>query len=257
MRNAPMAPQGRAEELTYGLRACLAVLETRPAEVSMVAFATTVRRELEGALRLAAARRLPCREVGERELVSMSGTKNHEGVCVLAAPRRWVKPSDLAETMMRERSVALALDRVRNPYNVGAILRTAAFFGVRSALFGAQARDPAIAVDAIRVAEGGVEHLRLCRTTDLAETLGRLRAARVQVIGADGGGSTPALGYGFARPTVVVMGNEREGMSERVRAQCDAIVSIRGTGAVESLNVAVAAGVLIAEATRGPTSQHS
>jgi tRNA G18 (ribose-2'-O)-methylase SpoU len=100
------------------------------------------------------------------------------------------------------------------------------------------------------VAEGGAEHLCLSRTTDLADTLRRLRARGVKVIGADGAAEASALGFAFSRPAVLVFGHEREGMGPRVRAQCDAVVAIRGTGAVESLNVAVAAGVMIAELTR-------
>jgi tRNA G18 (ribose-2'-O)-methylase SpoU len=72
------------------------------------------------------------------------------------------------------------------------------------------------------------------------------------VVGADGAADESALGFSFARPCLLVLGNEREGLSDRVRAQCDAIVAIRGSGAVESLNVSVAAGVLIAEMARAP-----
>jgi tRNA G18 (ribose-2'-O)-methylase SpoU len=104
----------------------------------------------------------------------------------------------------------------------------------------------------VRVAEGGVEHLQLARTTDLADTLGRLRARGVRVVGADGQATSAAAGFTYGRPAVLVLGNEREGLGERVRAQCDAVVAVRGAGRVESLNVAVAAGVLMAEMTRRP-----
>jgi tRNA G18 (ribose-2'-O)-methylase SpoU len=100
------------------------------------------------------------------------------------------------------------------------------------------------------VAEGGAEAITLSRTTDLADTLQRLRARGVQVVGADGAARTSALGFAFARPCVLVLGHEREGVSERVRAQCDALVAIPGSGSVESLNVAVAAGVLVSELVR-------
>jgi tRNA G18 (ribose-2'-O)-methylase SpoU len=71
----------------------------------------------------------------------------------------------------------------------------------------------------------------------------------VRVIGADGHATVDALTTPFGRPSILVLGNEREGLGPRIRAQCDAIVAIRGTGAVESLNVGVAAGVLIAHLT--------
>jgi tRNA G18 (ribose-2'-O)-methylase SpoU len=70
------------------------------------------------------------------------------------------------------------------------------------------------------------------------------------VFGADGHADANAIGFSFTRPAVLVLGHEREGLGERVRAQCEALVAIPGSGAVESLNVAVAAGVLIAELVR-------
>ena len=98
---------------------------------------------------------------------------------------------------------------------------------------------------AVRVSEGGAENVALARTTNLADTLARLRARGAKVVGTDGHAKTSALEHRFQRPAVLVMGNEREGLGDRIRAQCDAVVAIRGAGTVESLNVAVAAGVLI------------
>ena len=99
----------------------------------------------------------------------------------------------------------------------------------------------------------GVEHLALSRTTDLADTLGRLEARGVKVYGADADGEIDALRFAFPRPCVLVMGNEREGMKDRVRALCDGVVAIRGSGKVESLNVAAAAAVCLFEMVRQRT----
>jgi TrmH RNA methyltransferase len=250
-RPAPQEPT----EIVYGLRAGLAVLERRPDDITRIGFASAVRKDVAELLRWAAARRVPVSELPDGELARIAESTHHEGLCLATRPRRWLPPGDLADLLAREGGAAIALDRVRNPYNIGAILRSAAFFGVDAALLGAPAPHPALAPDAVRVAEGGAESLHLSRTTDLADTLGRLRARGVRVVGADGHAEASALGFPFTRPTVLVMGHEREGMSERVRAQCDAIVAIRGTGAVESLNVAVAAGVLIAELVRPSASR--
>jgi TrmH RNA methyltransferase len=227
-------------EIVYGLRAGLAVYAARKADVVRIGYARAVKGELEAAGRWAAAARVPCEELPDAELDRIAGSSHHEGLVVAARPRRWTKPSDLAELLVKSKGRAVALDRVRNPYNVGAVLRSAAFFGVDAALF---AQD--LAPMAVRVAEGGVERLALSRTTDLADTLARLRARGVRVVGADGAAEADALRYAFARPCVLVVGHEREGMAPRVRAQCDAIVAIRGSGAVESLNVAVATGILM------------
>ena len=233
-----------------GLRAGLAVFERRPDDVLRVLHTLELRREIAVLVQWAASRRLPCTEAPEAELDRFAQSTHHEGLCVVARPRPWATARALADALARTRGAAVALDRVRNPYNTGAILRSAAFFGLEGALLGAQAPHPALAPTAVRVAEGGVEHLLLARTTDLADTLARLRERGVQIVGADGQAATSAAGFAFARPVVLVLGHEREGLGDRVREQCDALVAVRGGGHVESLNVGVASGVLMAEMTR-------
>lgn len=242
---------GRAEtEILYGLRACLAVCATRPADVLRLAYSGEVEREVAEATRELTKRRVPCRALPPRELDRIAGSSHHEGLVVEARARRWASMNELADLLVKKRATAIALDRVRNPYNVGAILRSAAFFGIDAVLLGAPAPHPGLDPNAVRVAEGGAEHVVVSRTTDLADTLKRLRARGVRIFGADGHADRDALAEPFGRPAILVMGNEREGLGPRVRAECDAIVAIRGSGAVESLNVAVAAGVLIAHLAR-------
>ena len=246
------APQARGEEreLIHGFRAALAVLERRPEDVLELHYSPEAAPRLGEPLRWARGKGLPCREVAERELARRVETANHEGLCVVTRARRWLSPAELADQLIRSKGAAIALDRVRNPYNIGAILRSAAFFGIEGALLGAPAPHPALAPDAVRVAEGGAEHLLLSRTTDLADTLARLRSKGVAVIGAESDGKERLAGYRFRRPVVVVMGNEREGLGERIRAQCDELVVIQGGGAVGSLNVSIAASLMIAELVR-------
>jgi TrmH RNA methyltransferase len=256
---APTATSASGDELVYGLRAGIAVLTARPEDVRAVTCIEAARAEVLGAIEanaeglghLVRDRTFAVRP--EHELERLVSTRQHEGLVVRARARRWLAPAELGDILARNKGTAIALDRVRNPYNIGAVLRSAAFFGVDAALLGAPAPHPALAPDAVRVAEGGVEHLLVSRTTDLVDTLTRLRLRGVQIVGADGAAEASAFGFAFRRPTLLVMGNEREGLAARVRAQCDAIVKIPGTGAVESLNVAVATGVLIAEMHRGAT----
>jgi TrmH RNA methyltransferase len=251
-RHDPPPPR-EASDTIQGLRAGLAVFARRPDEVLRVAYTREVRQELGDLLRWCTTKRIPCQEMTDPELARIADGTHHEGLCVATRPRRWGSTSDLADVLARDTRdgrTAIALDRVRNPYNIGAILRSAAFFGVDAALLGTPAPHPGLAPTAVRVAEGGAEHVLLARTTDLADTLARLRARGIRVVGADGQATTSAVGFAFGRPAILVVGNEREGLGERVRAQCDALVAVRGAGSLESLNVAVAAGVLVAEMTR-------
>jgi TrmH RNA methyltransferase len=252
-RTGEFRAPGAQGETILGLRAGLAVFDRRKEEIVRVAYAGAVARDVEALARWAESRRLPCDEVPEHELHRIAGSDLHEGLCVLARERRWASSADLADLLVRTRGTAIALDRVRNPYNVGAILRSAAFFGVGAVLLGTPAPHPGLPPLAVRVAEGGAEHVVLARTTDLADTLSRLKTKGVRVVGTDGHAQDSVLGFAFRRPTILVLGNEREGLLDRVRAQCDAVVRIPGTGAVESLNVGVAAGVMMAELTRRKT----
>lgn len=248
---APQTPvPTRDGEIVFGLRAGLAVLAARRDDILRVAHDRDARSEIGELLRFCTSRSIACTELPDGELARIAETTHHEGLVVMTRPRKWISLAPLGDRLVSTRGVALALDRVRNPYNIGAILRTAAFLGIDAAILGAIAPHPALPPDAVRVSEGGAEHLPLARTTDLADTLARLRARGVRVYGADGRADTSAIGFRFERPSVIVVGHEREGISDRVRAQCDRLVAIPGTGAVESLNVAVASGLLMSEALR-------
>ncbi|HEY1955954.1 MAG TPA: RNA methyltransferase [Polyangiaceae bacterium] len=239
-----------SSDIVYGLRAGLAVFEARRGDIERVAFSREVSGEADALVKWANARGLPCKETREDELARIARSPHHEGLCVGTKPRRFLAAPDLSELLVRRKGFAIALDRVRNPYNVGAIVRTAAFFGVDAMILGAPAPHPALAPDAVRVAEGGAEHVALARTTDLAETLARLKSRGVAIVGADGQAKNDAATFRFARPLVLVVGHEREGLGARVREQCDALVAIGGEGTIESLNVAVATGVLVASVLR-------
>lgn len=237
-------------EILFGLRAGLAVCERRPEDVVRLGWSGEVERDVKDVVRALSKRKVDVRAMSAKELDRIAGNAHHEGLVLEVKPRRWASGQELADLLVKKKGTAIALDRVRNPFNIGAIIRSAAFFGVDALLLGAPAPHPGLDPAAVRVAEGGAEHLVVSRTTDLADTLGRLRSKGVRVFGADGAAESDAFDTKWGRPAMLVLGNEREGLGPRVRACCDSIVAIRGTGAVESLNVGVAAGVLIASLTR-------
>ncbi|HVZ34927.1 MAG TPA: RNA methyltransferase [Polyangiaceae bacterium] len=246
-------PDALGSELTEticGVHAGLAVFAQRPSDVRAIAFEGSVRSSLAELLRWASTHGVPASEESSEQLARRAETHQHEGLVLAVRPRTWLPPKELASFLTQRRGLAVALDRVRNPQNIGAILRSAAFFGADAVLLGAPAPHPGLAPFAVRVAEGGAEHLVFSRTTDLADTLGRLRAAGVYVIGADTHGAASKPDLRVAGASLLVLGHEREGLGGRIRAQCDVCLGISGSGAVESLNVAVAAGVLLSEVRR-------
>jgi TrmH RNA methyltransferase len=234
----------------YGLRSGLAVFQRRRSDIRRIAFQSSVRSEIQELLGWAAGANVPCREESDKELASRSQSSQHEGLVLDVKPRRWLPPKEVAAWLVATQGTAVALDRVRNPQNIGAIVRSAAFFGVGAAILGTPAPHPGLPPFALRVAEGGAEHMQFTRTTDLADTLSRLKASRICIIGADSHSAVDPVNLLPRFPAVLVLGNEREGLNPRIKAECDVLVGIAGSGAIESLNVGVAAGVLLAELWR-------
>jgi TrmH RNA methyltransferase len=246
--SAKPAPRSSdATETLHGMRAVRAVWVRRPGDIVRLGYAAEVAPQIADLLTWAGTREIAAKVLREPELQRVA--INHEGLIAEVRERKWLSVGEFADALVDHKGVALALDRVRNPYNVGAILRSASFFGVRAVLLGALAPHPALLGDAVRVAEGGAEDLQLCRTTDLAASLAKLRARGVHIVGAESDVETSALDYVFPRPVIVVVGHEREGLSERVRATCEKLVTLPGQpegSLVGSLNVAVTSGILCA-----------
>lgn len=236
----------------YGLSAALAVMARRPEQVLRIAHTQAARKALAPALREAARRRIAYREVGEEELSRIAGSVHHEGVCLLATEP---EPPDAAALARRapEAGLILALDRVKNPHNVGAILRSAAFFGAAGMVLACESsKRGGLPPAAVRVAEGGAEQVPVARVAELPSALRELSRAGFGVVGADAHAERTLSELRWPKRTVLVLGSEDLGLAQSVRAACDATVRIEGRGGVESLNVSVAAGVLLSsfEASR-------
>jgi RNA methyltransferase, TrmH family len=231
----------------YGIAAVLAVVARRPEQVLSIAHTPAARKLLASALREAARRRIAYREVNEEELTRIAGSLHHEGVCVLA---REPAAPDL-ETLARRtepRGLIVALDGVQNPHNIGAILRSAAFFGAAGLVLAGQrgARAEGLPPAALRVAEGGAEHVGVLRVSDLLATLQKLAQAGLSIVGADAHAERSLTDLRWPPRTVLVLGSEADGLAREIREMCHVTVRVMGRGALESLNVSVAAGVMLA-----------
>ncbi len=196
---------------------------------------------------LAQARKV-YRCVEPAELEKIAGTMHHGGIVAVIAAPEWRAPSkeEIANWARRAEPVVV-LDRIGNAHNLGAIVRTAAFFGVRQIVI---SEDPAAAVPgeaAYRIAEGGMSQVTIWRVKDVARFLKDLAAAGFETIGAATRGGRPDAKSGSGKRVVIVLGNEDHGMAERVAKACTRLVTIPGSGSVESLNVSVAAAVLLWE----------
>ena len=139
----------------------------------------------------------------------------------------------------------LALEDVGNPHNLGAIMRSCAHFGVK----GVVVQDAGVLESgaAIRTAEGGAEHVEPITGDSFIDTLTQFRQAGYAIVSTSSHNGTPLFKAQLPKKMVLVLGQERDGLSDAAISSSDLSVAIDGTGNVESLNVSVATGVLLAE----------
>jgi TrmH RNA methyltransferase len=242
------------EETYHGLRACAAIFARRPDDLVRVYLTAARKPRLAKLLSWCAEQRRGFQIVEEENLRRLTGSTHHEGVAVLAkAIRRWGLEDLLAEVLgQRADGPILYLDGVANPHNLGSILRTAAHFGV-AAIAGRTGELPPLSPAAVRVAEGAAEAVPVCDVADPPAALRRLAAAGFVIVAASSHRGESPERAALGGRCVLVLGSEGTGLSPAIERVATSHVRIPGTGMVESLNVAVAAGVLLAESWRQRT----
>lgn len=200
----------------------------------------------------------PYRLVSPEELAKVAGTVLHGGVVAAAIPR---PVPDLqfpeAERWARGGEPLLILDGVGNPHNLGAIARTLAFFGIKHLVISDHPEQAAPSDAAYRVAEGGLDLVDVHRLRHLPRNLKRLQQ-HYRVVGTALTDAAQPLDElnGDDRPLALVLGNEEHGLPPQTLAVCEAAVMLKGSGAIQSLNVSATAAILVYElARRRPAPQ--
>jgi 23S rRNA (guanosine2251-2'-O)-methyltransferase len=147
----------------------------------------------------------------------------------------------------------VVLDAIQDPFNFGAILRSADAFGVDGVFVGAR-QQAEVSSLVVRASSGAVNNVRLAQVDDLVDGIGRLKRQRVRVIGTSPTARRDISQVDLRGPTALILGNEAVGIRPEILDLCDERVSIRQRGTVASLNAAVAAGILLYEVSRQRTA---
>lgn len=238
-------------QVVYGLHAVRAILARHPDRVLEVRIAE--RRDdprAQAIEELARRQGRPVRRVEARTLRQMVGDAAHQGVAaeVLAMPP-WSEDDLLAALEQAADPLLLALDGVQDPHNLGACLRTADACGAL-AVIAPRDRAAQLTPAARKVAAGAAESTPFVSCTNLVRTLRLLKQGGLWIFGADAEGAQEAHEVDLTGGVVLVLGAEGGGLRQLTRQHCDFTVRLPRLGAVESLNVSVAAGMLLYEATR-------
>ena len=234
------------EDRICGANAVAALFARRPEAVRRL-FYTAAMKEIAGPLCAQMAKlRRPYRLLEPDEIARAAASVHHGGIMAVAEPRRvdiidFVRPPKM--------QLLVVLDRVSNPHNLGAIARSAAFFGVGGLLFHEVPGQAWPSDAAYRTAEGGLEYLELHKTRNLPKALEALQPHYRTVAATLARDAMPLQTLPRDRPIALVLGNEEIGVSVAAAEACRRQVRILGAGPLQSLNVAQAAAVLLAALT--------
>ena len=186
----------------------------------------------------------------ERELTAAAGTRDHQGIVAWCEPFRYADAYELARG---EAPLLVCLDQVTDPHNLGAVARSAEGAGATGIVVpahGSARVTPAVC----RASAGAVEHLPVAVVPNLARYLSEIKGPDLWAYAADSEGATSMWDADLTGGAAVVLGAEGKGVRPLVRRTCDALVSIPLLGKVSSLNVSVAAALLLYEARRQRSS---
>ena len=211
--------------------------------ISTRASATLLQRRKRQAFRI--------KRCARRELDKLEPSVPHQGVIALVNLTRYSDlPSILAKIQNNESDALLVmLDGVQDPRNLGAVLRTADAANADAVLI-PKNRAVGITPAVHKASAGASEYMPIARVTNIAQTIDLLKKAGIWVVGSAGDASYSYTDADFSVPLCLVLGSEGEGIRKLVKQKCDYLVHLPMLGQIESLNVSVAAGVLLYEVLR-------
>lgn len=186
------------------------------------------------------------RVAGRAELARACGTGDHQGVVAFCDPYPYVDGRDA----LAAGGVLIALDGAQDPRNLGAVARVADAGGARGIVITLRG-SPGVTPAVCKTSAGAVEHISVSRVENLASFLHDAKGPSRWVVGADAQRGTDYREISWSADTIIVLGAEGTGLRPRVRDACDQFVRIPMRGRVDSLNLSVAAGILLYEAHRG------
>src|SRR6266705_5339764 len=197
-----------------------------------------------------------CRKIGiavrflpRQELDRMAGNGAHQGVVAVTSAKQYNDLDDVVAVKRGQYSLIVVLDGVEDTHNLGAVLRTADAAGADGVVI-PERRAAGITGTVTKVSAGASEHLPVAKVTNIARTLEALKSKNVWTVGLDERGTQSYDSLDFNMDCAIVLGAEGKGVHDLVARKCDFLVSIPMQGKVPSLNVSVAAGVVLYEVVR-------
>jgi 23S rRNA (guanosine2251-2'-O)-methyltransferase len=244
-----------SSDRVYGLNPVLEALRAGQRRIAQIAIANGARDErLKELVALARQMGVPVHRLPRIELDRTVASVKHQGVVATMAAARYRDADELlsalAHTAGRNHpALVLGLDGIEDPRNMGAILRTAECAGV-DAVFVPERRAVGLTETVAKASAGAVEYVPVARVTNLVRLIEELKARNIWVVGSAADAALKHTEWDWKLPVAIFLGSEGTGLHRLVREKCDTLVRIPLAGKLQSLNVSVAAGVLLYEVMR-------
>jgi 23S rRNA (guanosine2251-2'-O)-methyltransferase len=271
-RAAPRLPEGESREPVrrqqseddgshvFGVQPVLEALRAgaRPVERLTVAEGAHETR-LREILEIARYADIPVRRVPRTELQRLSAGANHQGVVATIAAAHYTHTDDLLDALAarvgtEDPPLAVVLDGVEDPRNLGAVIRTVECAGAHG-VFVPERRAAGLTETVAKAAAGALEYVPVARAANVVRLIEELKGRGLWTVGTTAGAETSYADWDWTQPCALLLGGEGEGLRRLVRERCDVLVSIPLRGQIESLNVSVAAGIVLYEAVRQRTAR--
>ncbi|HYH00234.1 MAG TPA: 23S rRNA (guanosine(2251)-2'-O)-methyltransferase RlmB [Terriglobales bacterium] len=239
-----------AQEVIYGIHPVAEAVQARARTVEYVAVAKDRRdskiQQIVDDCRKAG---VSVRFVPREDLARLAQTQSNQGIAAVVASRRYADVDDLVQNKRGQHAFVVVLDGVEDPHNLGAILRTADGAGADGVVI-PERRAVGITGTVAKASAGASEWLPIARVTNISRTIEELKSRNIWVVGLDERGTQAYDEIDYNMDCALVLGAEGAGVHELVRKKCDFLVSIPMLGKVPSLNVSVAAAVVMYEVAR-------
>lgn len=203
---------------------------------------------VEAVVRLARSRGVPVRFEDRQQLDRLAATREHQGIIALAAAKPVAELEDLLRAKT-DRGLLVVLDGIEDPHNLGAIVRTALAAGAQGVVI-PERRAAGLSDTVERASAGALAHLPIARVKNLVRAMEEMKNGGYWLVGLDEHAEKKHTDVDLTGAVSIVLGREGEGLHELTRKRCDFLVSIPTVGPVRSLNVSVAAGVILFEVMR-------
>ena len=181
----------------------------------------------------------------------MASTQNYQGVIAIVPPFEYVEVEDILQEAKKreEEPFVLILDEIEDPHNLGSIIRTAETAGVHGVII-PKRRAACVNSTVNKVSAGAVQHMKIARVTNLCDTIEKLKKEGLWICGTDINAGKFYYDQDLTGPIGIVIGNEGNGIGQKVKKNCDFLVEIPMKGKITSLNASVSTGIIIYEAVK-------